>query len=209
MASVGGSDAADRDPANTWFWRFNPRRLCAEEIRDALHATSGQLNLRMHGPSIYAEIDKAVLHGQSQPGAGWGKSPPDERARRSLYIHVKRSLITPLLAGFDFADTDMSCPVRFTSIQPTQALTMLNGRFAREAAAAFASRLRTEAGSDRREQVTRALWLALCRSPAATDVDRGMRLMETLERDHGVDADDALVQFCLMVLNLNEFMFVD
>jgi hypothetical protein len=86
---------------------------------------------------------------------------------------------------------------------------MLNGRFAREAAAAFASRLRTEAGSDRREQVTRALWLALCRSPAATDVDRGMRLMETLERDHGVDADDALVQFCLMVLNLNEFMFVD
>ena len=96
----------------------------------------------MYGPGIYPTISQEVLAGQSQPGKGWGKCLPEEQARRSIYIHVKRSLVTPLLEDFDGADTDNSCPVRFSTTQPTQALAMINGDFANAQASVFAERLR-------------------------------------------------------------------
>src|SRR5207244_6282332 len=104
-------------------------RLSAEEIRDALLAVNGTLNPKMAGPGVYVDIPPEVLAGQSMPGHGWGKSPPEEQARRSIYIHVKRSLLTPLLERFDVAETDRSSPVRFATTQPTQALTMINSTF--------------------------------------------------------------------------------
>src|SRR5712691_3171416 len=94
------------------------------------------------------------------PGNGWGKSPPEEQARRSIYIHVKRSLLTPILESFDLAETDRSAPVRFATTQPTQALGMLNSTFLNEQAALFAARLRKEAGDDVVRQVRLAHALA-------------------------------------------------
>ena len=76
-----------------YLWRLDMRRLTAEEIRDSILAVSGNLNLKMFGPSVYPEIPKEVLAGQSVPGRGWNKSPPEEQNRRSVYIHVKRSLL--------------------------------------------------------------------------------------------------------------------
>ena len=64
----------------------------------------------MYGPGVYPEIPAEVLAGQSVPGHGWGKSPPEEQARRSIYIHVKRSLLMPILESFDLAETDRSTP---------------------------------------------------------------------------------------------------
>src|SRR5262249_45943705 len=144
MSSKGNDKALRVDPANTLFWRFNMRRLTAEEVRDSMLAVSGRLNLKMGGPSIYPPIAKEVLAGQSVPGAGWKTSPPEEASRRSVYVHVKRSLQVPILAQFDQADTDSSCPVRFTTTVPTQALGVLNGEFSNEQAALFAQRLRKE-----------------------------------------------------------------
>ena len=103
--------------------------MTAEEIRDSLLAVSGNLNPKMFGPGIYPEIPKEVLAGQSVPGRGWPVSSPEEAARRSIYIHVKRSLLYPILESFDIAETDRSVPVRFATIQPTQALAMINGDF--------------------------------------------------------------------------------
>src|SRR5205814_9348697 len=132
------------DPANDLFWRFDMRRLTAEEIRDSILTVCGNLNLKMYGPGIYPEIPKEILAGQSMPGRGWGKSSPEEQARRSVYIHVKRSLLTPILADFDFADTDSSCAVRFATTQPAQALGLLNGGFVNTQAEEFAARLKRE-----------------------------------------------------------------
>src|SRR5262249_7918163 len=95
MSSRGNERALAADPTNDRFWRFDMRRLTAEEIRDSILAVSGNLNLKMFGPGIYPEIPKEVLAGQSMPGRGWGKSSPEEQARRSVYIHVKRSLLYP------------------------------------------------------------------------------------------------------------------
>ncbi len=134
MASRGSKAELAADPANRWFWRFPMRRLTAEEVRDSILAVSGTLNLKAGGPSVYPPIPREVLAGQSVPGQGWSTSPPAEAARRSVYVHVKRSLLVPILATHDAADTDFSCPVRYTTTVPTQALGLLNGAFANEQA---------------------------------------------------------------------------
>jgi hypothetical protein len=201
--------ASTLDPLNNLCWRFDMRRLSAEELRDATYAVTGKLNPKMFGPGTYPEISAEVLAGQSRPGEGWGRSSAEEQARRSIYIHVKRSLITPLLASFDFPETDSSCEARFVTTQPTQALAMLNSKFLHDRAAELAERLRREAGGNVEEQVRLALKLALCRPADEDAIQRGMRLIESLKTKHNLSAEHALDLYCLTVFNLNEFMYLD
>jgi mono/diheme cytochrome c family protein len=209
MSSRGRPDALEKDPQNQLFWRFDMRRLSAEEVRDSIHAVTGQLNPEMYGPSYYPEISAEVLAGQSQPGAGWGDSSEKEQARRSIYIHVKRSLITPILADFDFPEPDVSCAARFATVHPAQALGMMNGSFMQKQAGKFAERLMREAGDDRPAQIKRALRLAVLREPTEAEIRRGISLIESLEAKHKLGKSDALKYYCLVVLNLNEFAYLD
>ena len=126
-------------------------------------AVNGTLNLEMFGPSVYPRIEREVLAGQSVPGRGGCKATRRDSARRSVYVHVKRSLPLPILANFDAAEPDRTCPVRFVTVQPTQALGMMNGAFAREEAAKLAARLKREAGADRAAQVKLAWRLVTSR----------------------------------------------
>jgi len=210
MSSRPDEAGLDADPQNNLFWRFDMRRLTAEEVRDSILAVNGSLNReKMYGPSIYTKIPREVLAGQSRPGAGWGASSPEDRARRSIYIHVKRSLVPPLLAAFDLPETDFTCPVRFVSTQPTQSLTMLNSELVNEQAEVFAAYLREHAPGDPRGQVALALRRVTQREPLPVEVDRGVALMKRLKAEHGASDDVALAQFCLMALNLNEFIYLD
>jgi hypothetical protein len=209
MAAEGQPESQRRDEDNRLYSRHSMRRLTAEELRDSILKVNGTLNPKMGGPSIYPTLPREVLATQSRPGANWGKSSPEEEARRSVYIHIKRSLLVPLLTAFDLADPDTTCPVRFTTTQPTQALTMLNSAFIQKQASLFAARLRKEAGSDEEAQVTLALRLALSRSPSSADMDRGLTLMRELQAEEGLSKEQALNQFCLAVLNLNEFVYLD
>ncbi len=209
MSSRGRPEALKADPTNDLFWRFDMRRLSGEEIRDSILAVSGNLNPKMFGPGVYPEIPKEVLAGQSVPGRGWGKSPPEEQARRSIYVHVKRSLLLPILDAFDLAETDRSAPTRFASTQPTQALLMLNSDFSNKQATIFAERLRREAGDDLTKQVRLGLSLTTSRSPTGAEVRLGMDLVTSLTRDEGATSEAALRYFCLMALNLNEFVYLD
>ncbi len=176
MSSRPSEAALAADPANDLFSHFDMRRLSAEEARDSILAVDGQLNLKMHGPSIYPEISREVLATQSQPGLNWGKSSPEEQSRRSVYIFVKRSLITPLLSTLDFPETDTSCEARFCTTQPGQALTMLNSQFLNDAAAEFAKRLQREAGDDPTARITLAARLALESARAARRNRAGPRV---------------------------------
>ena len=209
MSSRPSKMALEKDPGNDLFSRFEMRRLSAEELRDTIHAVNGTLNLKMFGPGFFPEISAEVLAGQSSPGSGWGKSSPEEQARRSVYIHVKRSLITPLLADFDFADTDSSCAARFATTQPTQALGMLNGEFLNRQAAEFARRVKQETGADPEQQVRLSLRYALSREPEMASIERGLKLLKSLHEKHHLNADQALKFYCLLVYNLNEFVYLD
>ncbi|WP_010585846.1 DUF1549 domain-containing protein [Schlesneria paludicola] len=197
------------DPLNNLFWRHDMRRLSAEEIRDSILAVDGRLNPKMYGPGVFPAISDEVKAGQSEPGKGWETSSPEEQARRSIYVQVKRSLLLPILSDFDFADTDSSCAARFTTTQPTQALGMLNGAFLNQEAAEFARRLRTEAGDDVQKQVAIAYRLTLGREPDPSIIEEGLKLIESLKSKHNLTAEKALDQFCLMTLNLNEFIYLD
>ncbi|QDV50350.1 PSD1 and planctomycete cytochrome C domain-containing protein [Gimesia fumaroli] len=209
MSAQYSDQAAAIDPANDLFWRFNMRRLSAEEVRDSILAVNGRLNLKMYGPGFYPEISKEVLQGQSKPGHGWLNSSEEERARRSIYIFVKRSLITPLLSNFDFADTDSTCAVRFVTTQPAQALGMVNGAFVNRQAELFADRIIEETGTAHPEFVARAIRLAYGREAQTGEVTDGVRLIDTLIKQHSLDEKQALNYFCLTILNRNEFVYLD
>jgi hypothetical protein len=202
-------DALRADPANDLFSRFDARRLTAEEIRDSVLWISGAGNPRRYGPGVYVALPKEVLASQSVPGKGWGNSPLEEQHRRSIYIHVKRSLLTPVLLSFDLAETDRSTPVRFATTQPTQALGMLNGPFFNEQARILADRIRAEAGERPEAQVRQVLHRVTARPPSETEVARGVALMRSLTADEGLGARAALDAFCLMAFNLNEFLYLE
>ncbi|MEX2318107.1 MAG: DUF1553 domain-containing protein [Pirellulales bacterium] len=209
MSSQPNEVALAKDADNDLFWRFELRRLAAEEIRDSILTVSGNLNPKMGGPSIYPLIVDEVKAGQSRPGEGWYESEPQEQARRTIYAHVKRSLTMPLMQVYDSADTDASCPVRFATTQPTQALSMLNSPFLNEQAAIFARDIRKQAGDDVTAQVTLALRRAMQRKPTDAEVARGVELIQRLQTSEELSPDAALVNYCLITMNLNEFMYLD
>ena len=210
MASTASAERAlATDPTNDLYWRFDMRRLSGEEIRDSMLAAAGQLNRDVYGPSIYPQMPAEVLNTQSRPGDGWGKSTPDQQCRRSVYIFVKRSLLHPLLTAFDFPDVDGSCEARFVTTQPGQALTMLNSELANEQAAKLAERVATEAPGDARKQIARAIELALLRPASEDECAEGLALLDRLTQEQGQEPNDAMRLWCLAVLNLNEFVYLD
>lgn len=210
MSSRGREEALAKDANNDHFWRFDMRRLSAEEIRDSILWVNGTLTVdRMYGPSVYTKIPDEVKAGQSQPGAGWGVSSPEDAARRSIYIHVKRSLLDPLLESFDMADTDQTCPVRFATTQPTQALGLLNSHFILEQAQLFAAMAAEKHPDSLEAQVRMALNRVSQREPSAAEVARGLKLVESLEKQDGLNPEQARKYFFLVALNLNEFLYLD
>ncbi len=209
MSSQSNPKFIQQDANNDLFWRFNMRRLAAEEIRDSVLWITGKLNLKMGGPSVFPEVPKEVLATASRPGAVWGKSPPDEANRRSVYVKVKRSLLVPILNQFDQANTDSTCPVRFSTTVPTQSLTMLNGKFINDQALAFANRMQWEGGVTNKDRVQFGLRLVLCREPEPVEIQKALTFMQELQKHEDVSSEVALARFALLALNLNEFMFLD
>ncbi|MCP4846344.1 MAG: DUF1553 domain-containing protein [Verrucomicrobiaceae bacterium] len=209
MSSRGRPEALTKDPQNNLLWRFNMRRLSAEEIRDNVLAAAGKLNLKMGGPSFFSKLDEAVLATSSTKGGKWGNSSPEEQSRRAVYIKIKRSLKDPMLTGFDFADTDAPCAQRFTTTVPTQALNMLNSNFLNDQATHFATRLKQDAGENLEAQLKRGLEIVTARPADPKSIAIAKDMLQKLQKEHGLNADQALERFCLVALNMNEFMFID
>jgi mono/diheme cytochrome c family protein len=209
MSTVANEKALAQDPRNDLFWRQNVRRLSAEQLRDSVLAVTGQLNEQQYGESMYPTLSAEVLASQSKPGNGWGKSTAAEQARRSVYIHVKRSLSVPMLSAFDFPDTDTTCEARFLTTQPAQALSMLNSDWMQEQAAALLKRVEREAGDDLRAQASLCLELATGREGRQEDVAELMDLVARLKTKNNLEDAVARQAMCLVVLNLNQFMYID
>jgi mono/diheme cytochrome c family protein len=198
------------DPGNLLLGRFDMRRLTAEEIRDSVLYAAGKLDLRVGGPSVYPKLPPEVLAGLSMPNSRseWPTSAPELENRRSIYVHTKRALQVPILGQHDQADTDSSCPVRYTTTVPTQALGMLNGEFTNEAAAAFAERLTDEA-PDLDARVRRAIRLTTGRVPGEDELRQDVAFVRELQAKANLSEASALQQYCLLALNTNEFVYLD
>lgn len=210
QASGWRDDAGKIDQPNNFLWRFPYRRLEAEPVRDAVLASNGTLNPRLGGPGVYPKIAAEVLASQSRPGNGWGKSPPEEAARRSVFIFVKRSLLVPFFELMDLPDTTTSCEQRNVSTIPTQALTLLNSEFMNEQARSLAARLQHEAGDHLEHQLILAYRLTLGRPPQTEELAESVQFVQRRKASSvPAERDGALAAFCLVLYNLNEFFYID
>jgi hypothetical protein len=182
------------DPENRLLWTRRSQRLDAEEIRDAMLAVSGELEPVMGGPSVLA------------------KEP-----RRTIDTRLMRNSHDALLDAFDAPDGYASTPARDTTTTATQALLLINSDWSLARARAFAGRLeRSEpVSSDHRSRVARAYSLAYGRQVHPDELARALGFMgASAERAQAAAGDQAadhaaLVDFCHVLLNSNEFLYVD
>ncbi len=207
------AEYAERDSANKFWWRANRRRLDAESLRDSMLAASGEIDLRVGGEGFKPSISSEALEGFSQKDAVWHASPAAEQRRRSLYIYVSRSLMPPMMTAFDQCDTTLPCGQRDVTTVPTQALAMMNNEFVHARSESLADRVLSSAAAQDK-QIEFAWMFALERKP--TEDERQLatqHLKSQINNFKSVDAafaeSRALASLCHVLLNSNEFLYVD
>jgi hypothetical protein len=198
-SSTVNTAAMEKDPENKLLWKFNRRRLEAEEIRDSMLAISGALNEKQGGPSVIVPIDQTLVSALYKPSQWAVTKDPTEHSRRTVYLIAKRNLRLPFMEVFDAPDTLVSCPRRESSTHAPQALELLNGDLANRQADLLAKRLETEAGPDPRKEVDLAYRLIAGRAPSLKEMQQSMAFLKTQSRR----------EFALAVLNLNAFLYVN
>jgi hypothetical protein len=201
-ASPDTRRGSHKDPEDRLLCHFPRRRLDAGEVRDAMLAVAGGLNLRAGGPSVVVPVEADLVHLLYDP-AQWSVTPdPREHDRRSVYLLAKRNLRLPFAVAFDEPDAQTSCARREQCTHPLQALELLNGRLSNRLAEDFAGRLLREAGDDPERQVERAFRLATGRPPSPRERDVSLAFLKRRP-------DGGLREFALAVFNLNAFLYVD
>ncbi len=175
-------DARKADPDNRLWWRWEPRRLEAESIRDAMLAVSGLLDGRMYGPGTLDESDR----------------------RRSIYLTVKRSRLVPSMQLFDAPDALTSLGQRSRTTVAPQALLFMNGAQVRRYAEAFAKRLPAQTP----EAIKRAYAMTVGRPPTREELADAVGFVEGQAASYG-KRSPALVDLCQALLALNEFITIE
>jgi hypothetical protein len=163
------------------------------------------MKFEIGGPAVRPKMPDAVIQTSSRPRNVWPPSPGDSANRRAVYIHVKRSIKLPLLANFDSPERDFSCPSRFATTVPTQALTMLNSERMNELSEKFAARL----SGSLDEKIREAFQLGTSREVTDGEFHEIKELAADLKAKHGVSDDQLMSRICLLVLNLNETLYLD
>jgi len=188
--SAAAVDAGDR-----LLWRYPPRRLEAELIRDAILAVSGRLDRTPGGPGYDPfEPNTNYVHVYT-PKTVFGPA----EWRRMVYQQQARMQPDSTFGAFDCPDASQAMPKRNISTTALQALNLLNSPFVARQAEFFAERLVSEAGTDSAAQIRRAFRLAFGREPEADELAAAGALIAR----HGPAA------FCRAVFNANEFLYVD
>ena len=187
-------EAASREDADSrLLWRFPPRRLSAEEIRDTLLSLAGKLDTTMGGPGFklyeYQQDNVATYVPLNEHGP--------ETYRRAVYHHNARAARVDVLTDFDCPDPASAEPRRAATTTPLQALTLMNHRFSFDMVNALSERLQREA-PEPTNQVRRAFELAFGRSPNVAELDAATKLIA----QHGLRA------FCRSLCNSNELIHV-
>jgi mono/diheme cytochrome c family protein len=183
-----------------------PRRLSAEQLRDAVLCTSGLLTEKAGGPPVWPDLppdilnsNPAFLDDNPQRTKGWYPSPKAEQYCRSLFLVQKRNTRAPMLELFDLPDNSTPCARRETSTTAPQGLMLMNNALTIDAARAMAARIEREVGTDADRQIVRVFELALQRPPAESELLACRRLL----------AARSLPELCRAALNVNEFVYLD
>jgi hypothetical protein len=192
---AGDNPAVGLDASNAWIWRQNSRRLDAESLRDAMLAVSGSLDASMHGPG-YRDFD---YQEEYAPVYEHRVLEVPEVFRRSVYRFVVRTTPHPFLTSLDCPNPATMTPVRNTTTTAIQSLATLNNAFVLQQSDRFAARLKAESRDKPEAQARRAIRLAFGRHPTPEELASAVQLIES----------DGLFHLCRILLNTNEFIYVD
>ena len=173
-------------------WRFAPRRLEAEAIRDSILSVSGQLDATMYGPGTLDRMQK----------------------RRAIYFTIKRSQLIPMMTQFDAPDSLVGIDARQATTVAPQALLLMNNALVRECATHLAERVRPKVETPLADAVRAGYMRTLGRAPTKQEAADAARFIEeqaaAYRKDGRADADRlALTDFCQVLMELNEFIYVD
>jgi hypothetical protein len=195
--AVGADPRAAVDGDNRYLWRQNRRKLEAEAVRDAILSVAGKLDLTMGGPSFQ---DFVIEKPEHSPHYEYKLFDPEDPKghRRAVYRFIVRSKQQPFMAALDCADPSLAVDKRNETLSPQQALALLNNKLAVAMAKHFAERVEKVTANDA-ERIRMAFRLALGRDPTANE--------QTAVA--GYVNEFGLANGCRVILNLNEFVFVD
>jgi len=190
------------DPEDKWLWRFPIQRLDAESIRDAMLASTGELDQRLGGPFVpkdKTEEGQYVIS-ETQP----------EARRRSLYLQQRRTTPVTFVDVFDGARMNPNCVQRTSSTVALQSLALLNSDFVRNRSKAFAQRI-TKAAAGTPERVDLAFRLAIGRAPTPTEMAAVREFMqpESPSASQPSDSTADWIGLCQMIFASNAFLFVE
>ncbi len=196
QATAPNAEAMRVDADNRLLWRHTPRRLEAEALRDAVLAVAGKLETTAGGEG-YRDFHMHMHKGS------WVYDSIDpvgpEFNRRSIYRTWARGSQHPLLTPFDCPDPSTTTPVRGVTTTPLSSLALMNTSFTLRMADHFAERLIAEAGGEPTKQVAHAYQLAFARDPKPPELAMSIEFIR---------AND-LAAFCRVLLNANEFLYLN
>ncbi|MEO8656854.1 MAG: DUF1549 domain-containing protein [Bryobacteraceae bacterium] len=187
--------AAAQDPENRLLWRFPPKRLEGEAVRDTMLSITGMLNPEMYGES-FQPFDIVIANSHF-----YNLKDSDEPAlrRRTIYRMNVLSARLPLLESLDCPDPSMRAPARPVTTTPLQALALMNNSFVMRYAGHLARRAEQEAPGTLPDQIRLVYRLALARDPSATELNEAQALAHR----------QSLTSWCWTMLNSNEFVYVE
>ena len=196
QASRWNERAASIDADSRLLWRFPPRRLQAEELRDTILFVAGKLDTTAGGPGFklyrYLQDNVATYLPLDTHGP--------ETYRRAVYHHNARAMVADLMTQFDQPDCAFAAPKRARTTSPLQALTLMNHSFTLDMAEALAERaLKGTDAESAQQQIESAFRLTLLRDPTAEERSDA----EELVRHHGLSA------LCRALLNSNELLYLE
>jgi hypothetical protein len=166
--------ALNTDILNPDYLTFRPRRLTAEELRDAMLAATGELNPMLGGipnrPEINLEVALQPRQVMGTFAAAWMPNPlPSQRHRRSLYVLKLRGLPDPWLEVFNAPAPDFSCERRESSTVTPQVFSLFNSPNSHARALALANRAVKETNDDA-QALARCFALAWSREPTTEEL---------------------------------------
>ena len=194
QSSKPRKDGIAKDAGSELLWRFPPRRLEAEAIRDNALLLAGVLDETMYGPGFLLFVPNSNYARNWIPKDTFG--PTDYR--RMVYTQRIRMEQDAIFGAFDCPDGGQAAPNRSRSTTPIQALNLLNSDFIADIATKFAQRLKKEAGPDTKQQIYQAYRSTFGRSPAIDEITDALVYLEAY----------GLAALCRVFLNANEFLFM-
>ena len=196
QASTPRTDAIQIDGDSRLLWRFPPRRLAAEVVRDSILSTSGTLDLRMYGPG-FSFFKRHAGHEKNTFADAIPREQTDSASwRRMIYGTKIRQESVAVFGEFDCPDAGQMAPKRSRSTTPLQALGMLNSPFISEQVKHCSRRVKGHGDTTR--QMLRVFSIVLGRQPSPQESFR----LTQLARLQGVE------QVCRVLWNTNEFLFL-